>query len=134
MNIRRSQLALLALFLIGLIVHLVCFGSAFLKGAIYAEDLQTLAVRALTVYSVPLGVIVGGIFGGKAVPAATASAGIFWTAAGLSLLWNLLLVVRSLLFVLAEQDTIGSLLAYVDAVSAAGTFLIGGALAYFFAK
>lgn len=134
MSLRRSQLALLALFMIGLVVHLACFGSAFLAGAVYAEDLQTLAVRALAVYSVPLGVIVGGIFGGKADPAARASPGIFWTAAGLSLLWNLLLLTRSLIFVIAEYDTVGSLLAYVDAVSAAGTFLIGGALAYFFAK
>jgi hypothetical protein len=134
MTIRHSQLALLGMFLIGLVIHLVCFGYSFLIGAVYVEDLQTMAVRTLAVYSVPLGVIVGGIFGGAAEQTANASSGTFWTAAGLSLLWNILLLARSLVFVIAAQDSITSLFGYIDAVSAASTFLIGGALAYFFAK
>lgn len=119
MTIRHSQLVLLAMFLIGLVIHLVCFGYSFLIGAVYVEDLQTMAVRTLAVYSVPLGVIVGGIFGGGAERVTKASSGTFWTAAGLSLLWNILLLVRSLVFVIAEQDSITSLFGYIDAVSAA---------------
>ena len=134
MNIRHSQLALVAMFLISLLIHLACFGYSFLVGAVYVEDLQTMAVRTLAVYSVPLGVIVGGIFGGAADLGAKASSSTFWIAAGLSLLWNVLLLARSILFVIAEQDSITSLFGYIDAVSAASMFLIGGALAYFFAK
>jgi hypothetical protein len=134
MTIRHSQLVLLAMFLTGLMIQLVCFGYSFLIGAVYVEDLQTMMVRILAVYSVPLGVIVGGIFGGAAERAAKASSGTFWTAAGLSLLWNILLLMRSLMFVIVQQDSITSLFGYIDAVSAASTFLIGGALAYFFAK
>jgi hypothetical protein len=134
MTIRRAQLVLLAMFLISLVIHLVCFAYSFLIGAVYIEDLQTMAVRTLAVYSVPLGVILGGIFGSTADPAAKASPGTFWTAGGLSLLWNLMLLACSLLFVVAEQDSIASLFGYIDAVSAASMFLIGGAVAYFFAK
>lgn len=134
MSIRHSRLALVALFVISLLLHMACFGYVFLIGAVYVEDLQTLTVRTLAVYSVPLGVIIGGIFGGTADPAGPAAPGTFWTAAAFSLLWNVLLVWRTVLFAFGEQDSITSLLSYVDAVAAGGTFLIGGALAYYFAK
>ena len=81
-----------------------------------------------------MGVIVGGIFGGSKNPAATARTNTFWTAVILSILWNLLLVSRSFIFALAEQDSFDNLLAYLNDVPAASTFLISAALAYYFAK
>jgi hypothetical protein len=134
MNVRHAQITLVALFMISLLLHLGCFGYSYISDAIYADDLQTLAVRILAVYSVPLGIMVGGIFGGSAKPADKAAGSTLWTAVALSLLWNVLLVFRSISFALSEQDSIASLLDYVDAVAGVATFLIGGALTYFFAK
>ena len=134
MIIRHAQLMLLALFVIALMLHLACFGYTFLAQAIYVEDLQRLAVRILAIYSVPLGVIVGGIFGASGRAAARARSSTLWAAAALCLLWNLLQLSRSVLFALAKQDSIASLLEYEDAVAAAGTFLISAVLAYYFAK
>lgn len=134
MKLRHPQAILISLFVVALLVHLGCFAWAFRLKAIYVEDLQTLTVHILTVYSVPLGVIIGGVFGGSANPSRPARSTTFWTATALSLLWNLLLASRSLLFAFAGEDSVASLLDYVEAVASASTFLIGGALAYYFAR
>jgi hypothetical protein len=134
MTVRRAQLLLLALFLGSLLLHLACFGYSVLAEAIYLDDLQKLATRILAIYSVPLGVIVGGIFGASGRRVGRAPSPTLWAAIALCVLWNVLLLSRTLIFALASQDSIASLLSYVDAVAAAGTFLIGAALAYYFAK
>lgn len=134
MTVRNAQLLLLALFLGSLLIHLAGFGYTVVAEMIYLDDLQKLATRILAIYSVPLGVIVGGIFGGSGRRIGRAPSPTLWAAIALCAMWNLLLLSRTLIFTVAAQDSIASLVAYVDAVAAAGTFLISAALAYYFAK
>lgn len=134
MRIQHAQITLLAMFLASLLLHLVLFAYTFIAGAVYVEDVQTLAVHILSIYSVPIGIILGGIFGGTAKSKKRAPSSTLWTAIALSILWNVLLVFRSLTFAIVDNDSIMSLLNYIDTVAGAGTFLIGAALAYFFAK
>ena len=134
MTVRNAQLMLLGVFLGGLLWHLACFGYSYYAQAIYVEDLQKLAARMLAIYSVPLGVTAGGIFGASSRQARRTPSSTLLAAASLCALWNVLLVSRTLIFAMASQDSITALLDYVDAVAAAGTFLIGATLAYYFAK
>lgn len=134
MRIRRTQIALGAVFVAALLVIVGCLVYALLAKKIYADDLQALTIQVLAVYSVPLGIIVGGIFGGSAKPSGKGRTYTFWIALILSLLWNALLVFRSSLFAIADQDSTIWLKNYFETVAAAGTFLIGAALAYYFAK
>jgi hypothetical protein len=50
----------------------------------------------------------------------------------LAVLWNVLLAWRSISFSLATEDSIAGLIAYLDKIAGAGSFLVAGALAYFF--
>ena len=134
MKLADTRVVLLILYLAGMALHLACFGYAVAVGAVYVEDLQKLAVLTLAVYSVPLGVILGGFFGGTMKRPACGLQHKFWTAAVLSIFWNLLLLSRSLVFAFAGTDSITSLVGYFETVAAASTFLVSGALAYFFAK
>jgi hypothetical protein len=117
-----------------MVVNVAIIIYTYLSGAIYSEDLQNLSLVILTVYSVPLGVVIGGIFGkrhNKQIPAPMVA---FYTALCLTLIWNLFLLVRTVAFGVAEQDSVASLTGYLTTVSSSGSFLVGGALAYFFAR
>jgi hypothetical protein len=100
----------------------------------WPQDLQTLLLKLLAVYSVPLSVILGGIFGQSRKPLTNPSPAVAWTAIVLAVLWNLLLVWRSISFTLASVDSVSDLVEYLDAIASAGTFLVAGALAFFFTK
>lgn len=136
MSKRGAQFALGGLFLAFLVAHVVCFSVAYLMGAIDVEDLSNMTVRILAIYSVPLGVVLGGVFGGTSLPTDRGEFGVLCFALVLSTLWNLLLVVRSVVFVISEGSphAIAELFSYFDTLTAASTFLIGGALAYYSAK
>ena len=138
MTINKARVMLLVPFLGSLIIHILAIMTVYQAGAIYRDDLTTLLPKVLTIYSVHLAVIFGGIFGqqarrGKQVPATA-----FWIALTVTLLWNLLLVWRSISFALIAfnmgEDRINDYLAYLDIVSSTGAFLVVGALAYFFSK
>lgn len=79
-----------------------------------------------------MAVILGGIFG-KRKPAGTTAPGLpFRVALVLSALWNLLLLWRAVAFYFASDDRAANLITYWDTVAAASSFLVAGALAYFF--
>lgn len=124
----------MTLFLAFLMAQGGAMAIAYVRGAIYADDLQHLLVRLLTIYSVPLGVIIGGIFAHDSRAPERLVGTPFWAALVMASAWNLLLMFRTIVFMLSAEDSMASLAAYFDAVSAAGLFLVGGALAYFFAR
>lgn len=121
-------------FIAGLVLQLLAFIFTYRKGEISGQDISSLTTKLLAIYSVQMAVILGGIFGQLKTPQRIASVLAFWIAFVLSLLWNLLLLWRSVAFYLAENDQTGDLVAYLDMVSGGSSFLVVGALAYFFAK
>lgn len=131
MSLTRARAFIVATFLAGLVLQLLAVSLTYVRSEIGAKDLLDLIIKLLSVYSVPLAVILGGVFGDLKT-AGRASRLPFWLAFILSLLWNLLLLWRSIAFFLATDDRASRLLGYLDAVSAASSFLVAGALAYFF--
>lgn len=134
MRVNSVRLWLLSLFVASLILHFVVFAYTYLAEAIYAEDLQSLTLEILAIYSIPLGVILGAFFGQgdqrdtKVVPSA------FYVAFALSVVWNGLLFARTLVFGFAKEDFVGDLVTFLQSTSAASSFLIAGVLAFFFSK
>jgi hypothetical protein len=133
-NINRAKSTLVIILLAGMVVNFGIVTYTYLRDAIYAEDLQHLSIVILSVHSVPLGVVIGGIFGQRRSKRRQTPMLAFYTAVGLTLIWSFLLLTRTAIFGLAEQDSVSSLADYLSTVSASGSFLVGGALAYFFAK
>jgi len=124
----------MSIFLLSLLVQL---GSFFLvRTRMWPDEFQDLLLKLLAIYSVQLGVVLGGIFAQPKSPLADPAPWLVWTALLLVLIWNLLLVWRSLAFTLAgaETDSVADLIKYLDGVSSAGSFLVAGGLAFFFGK
>lgn len=120
-------------------IHVLAIFVIFHAGAIYRDDLTSLLPKILAIYSIHFAVMLGGVFGRKdSTRAKQVPAGMFWMALTLILIWNLLLVWRSVSFTLAAfqigEDKISDYVSYLTTVSSSGAFLIVGALAYFFSK
>jgi hypothetical protein len=125
---------LVIVFMTGFGICLAAVGIAYLRGAIYADMLKDMVVQLLAIYSMPLGAIIGGVFGQRGSGDAPAPAQAFWLALAIALLWNALLVVRIVAFGVAREDDLALLTAYLKEVSAAAGFLVAGVLAYYFAR
>jgi len=132
MRFSVAQTWILLAFLTSLLLELLLVAVSFMKLAIYPLDLRDLAVRFLTIYSVPIGVIISGIFGKSPTANQIAPQRAFWTAFALSVIWNALILGRTLLFTFSSEDQVSSLVEYVNSVSAASSFLTVSALTYFF--
>jgi hypothetical protein len=127
-----AQTWILLVFLAALLIELSLVGLSYQRREIYAQDLLDLALRFLVIYSVPLGVIVSGIFAKSASADRVAPKTAFWIAVALAAVWNLLILVRTLLFTFSRDDRVGSLVDYVNGVAAASSFLTVASLTYFF--
>ena len=130
MTLNQAKLGLIGIFVGSLLVQAIAFFAVSRR--MWPEDLQSLIIKLLAVYSVHLGVIAGGAFAQeKARPPRTSTVA---SAAALlmALVWNLLLVGRSLSFAFARQDSAADLIKYLETVSDYGSFLVVGALAFFF--
>ncbi len=134
MTLGKAQAILASLFLIFFAAIVVLVAVSFLKGEIYANSVGSVFVKVLTIYSVQLAVIAGGIFGRHTSQPGHPSLPAFWTAFGLASTWNLLLMWRFAAFTFSAEDVIGSVITYLDSVAPASSFLVSGALAFFFAK
>jgi hypothetical protein len=86
------------------------------------------------VYSVPFGIILGGMFAQRRSERPASEPAISWFALSLAAVWNLLFVVRSLrLSFSGSGDSVHDFTTYLDKVSAASFFLISSALTFYFA-
>jgi hypothetical protein len=132
MTMNRARFSLLAIFLAFLVAQLISF--LLMNQRLWPDELSTIVLKLLAIYAVYLGVILGGIFAHPQRILEQPSPATAWTAILVSVLWNLLLVWRSVLFCLANQDSVGELIKYLDTVASAGSFLVAGALGFFFAK
>lgn len=125
---------LILVFIGGFAISAAMTGLAYARGAIYADTLKDIVVRLLVTYAMPLGTIVGGVYGQRDAVGAPSSAQAFWVALIVALLWNLLLVVRIVVFGFAKEDDAAALIAYFNDVSTASVFLVTGTLAFYFAR
>jgi hypothetical protein len=132
MSMNQARFGLMGVFLVSLILQL---GAFFLvRGRMWPEEFQGLVLKVLAVYSVQLGVVLGGIFAQPRTPLADPPRGLAWSALLLTALWNMLLVVRSISFSLAAEDSATDLMKYVDAIGSGSAFLVAGVLVFFFGK
>jgi hypothetical protein len=132
MKFSVAQFCILSVFVVSLLLALCLVGFSYGKNAIYAEDLRELTVRFLAIYSVPLGLIVSGIFAKSDSSKGVAPGRAFWTAIALAAIWNALILGRTLLFTFAAEDQVSSLVDFISGVAAASSFLTVAALTYFF--
>jgi len=91
----QARFGLLGIFVFCLLAQLVAFFSVSHK--MWPEELQSLVLTILSIYSVHLTVILGGIFAQPKGPLEDPPASLPWTAVVLALLWNVLLIWRSIL-------------------------------------
>jgi hypothetical protein len=131
MTMARVRSTLFIMFLASLALQVIAF--FFVRYKMWPEDFQALILRILTIYSVPLAVVLGGIAAQPRDGLAAAPLLPGWAAIVLTALWNLLLIGRSLGFVLAEQDSVASAVSYLDAVASSSSFLVAGVITAFFA-
>ncbi len=130
------QLRLLSIFLFFFALQAVLLVVCQVSNGIGSEKLKELAVQLITIYSVPLSAIVGGIFAKKGLPANLN--GVFYASVALVIVWNALFAWRTCELTLAAlrvlEDRAKDFADYMESVSKASTFLISGLLTYYFAK
>jgi len=132
MSMNQARFGLMGIFLVSLVLQLVAI---FLtRNRMWPEELLSLVLKLLGIYSVQLGVVLGGIFSQPRGPLAEPPSGLTWTAFALVTMWNLLLAWRSISFGIAAQDSVGDLIKYLDSIASSSSFLVAGVLTFFFAK
>jgi hypothetical protein len=132
MTMNQARFALLGVFVGCLVVQLGAFFMT--RSKMWPEDFLSLTLKLLAIYSVQLGVVIGGIFAQPRTPMADPPAGLTWTALALAALWNFLLVWRSVSFSIAPQDSVGDLIKYIDTIGAGSSFLVSGVVTFFFGR
>jgi membrane protease YdiL (CAAX protease family) len=131
-----AQLWLLSIFLFFFAVQTVLLVVCQVTNGIGAEKLKDLIVQLVTIYSIPLSVILAGIFAKRR--RAAKLDGIFYASVVLAILWNGLFAWRTVELTLAAigvgVDNAKYFSEYLESVSKVSTFLISGLLTYYFAK
>jgi hypothetical protein len=131
-----TQLWLLAIFLIFFALQTALLVVCRTSNGVGADKLKDLIVQLVTIYSVPLSVIIAGIFAKRR--RAAKLDGIFYVSAVLAILWNGLFAWRTVELTLAAigvgEDKAKDFSEYLESVSKVSTFLISGLLTYYFAK
>ena len=131
MTMQRARLALLAIFAGCLALQIVALIAV--RTRMWPEELTDLLLKLFSLYSVHLGVILGGIFvprRPKGRPVQTLA----WTALLLALAWNVLLGWRVIAFSLAASDSAADVGSYLETVGPASAFFVSAVLGFFFTK
>jgi hypothetical protein len=124
----------LAVVLLGcLILQLLGVVWLWLQHAPYPDDASQVVIALLKIYPVPMGVILAGIFARRITPEGFLAHLPFLIALAVSAIWNLLLIGRTAAFVFAPTDSRSGYIGQVEGLVGSATFLVAGAIAYFFA-
>jgi hypothetical protein len=134
MNLNLSRGALLVVFLVFLMAQIVIIYSVGVANRVFVDEEMALITQVLSIYSVQLAVILGGMFAMKKTALPQATPFLVWSAIGLSLMWNSLLLGGTLLFAVSDAWKIHDIRSYLETVSRSSSFLVAGALALFFAS
>jgi hypothetical protein len=139
MSLRSAQLRIAATFLAGLLCNSAAVLITYARGSIFADDLRTMLERLLAVYSGPLAIVIAGFFGQEAPDQKPVTSN-FWLAIVVSVIWNMFLLwggiglLASSLGSQPKESAIDDFLSYISTISSSATFLVSGALTYFFVK
>jgi hypothetical protein len=137
-TLTQGRRLLAGTFVISLVIEFTIIFVILLLGAIGTDDVLRIDTQLLSIYSVHFAVIIGFQFKhNKADPEPAVDN--VWLAFALVALWNLLIIFRFAEFLIAaadngRNDTVRSLIDYTDGIARAGSFLVVGVLAFFFAK
>ena len=132
MSMNQARFGLMGIFLAGLVLQI---GAYFVvRNQLWSDDFHSLLLKLLGVYSVQLGVVLGGIFAQGGARLEDPPTALAWSALALAALWNLLLVWRSISFSVAAQDSVGDMLKYLDTIASGGSFLVAGVVTFFFGR
>jgi|SRR5271155_5027544 hypothetical protein len=133
MTITRARTTLAMTFLAGLVIQAAIFFELVREHALSPVEAWPIIKTLALTYSVPLTVIIGGVFAPSEPSRDRPRPFTFWFAFGVSALWNLLLVVPAILYFYSE-NAIPADVQVALKNSASYNFLVAGALTYFFAS
>jgi hypothetical protein len=128
----RAKISLTGVFLLSLAVQLI--GISAVHSTMWPEDYQSVLLKLLHIYSVPLGVATGGILATSKSKDGFVDGSLVWISLGLVLLWNGIFVTRTLAFCFSAHDSAKDMMGFYQEISTGSSFLIAGVLAFFFGK
>jgi hypothetical protein len=134
MTIIKARIALLCAFMIAFAIQISAFVFAYLGGRIYSDEVQALVLLLTKIYSVPLAVVIAGLFTEKNNRRKATHRPLFGIALVLCLVWNVLLLWRSLVFGFGRAGTDVELTDYLNTITSASSWLIAGVLSFFFVR
>lgn len=105
MTNRKTKSYLVMMFLLCLAIEISLLFSLVAKHALRMDTAVSLIKDVIKVYFVPLGVVLGGIFGERNGSPRKASKITSVVAVAVSGIWNLLFLVPTLIYFLSAQDT-----------------------------
>lgn len=134
MTFQKGRLIILLLFLISLVIAILFSFIARMNDRIGEPFLEQLLLTFLKVYSTNLSVIFATAFFKENTDGPIIKRSAFIIAIILCLIWNLLLLVQTGVFVFSNSDDnyVEDLIPYLQNISLNSSFLIAGSLAYFF--
>ena len=131
---RRGQTLLVSVFVSGLAAQLLIIGSCRLDGSLRAEGFYALLLTLLSVYSMPFAVILASVFGDRGARSNRYSNFSFRIAMTVTVLWNVLFCSISMIYRLDGHSGWRGLNRHLQEVSTSASFLIAGALTFFFSQ
>lgn len=134
----RAKFFILWIFLFGLVSSL-SMGFLIKAEDIMREDNINLFFKKIfSVYSVQLSVILATSFIDTVKDSTEISKPLYVSALLLSILWNLIILIRIFLFIYSDftmgSDDAQYLLTFLEDIPSYASFLVAGVLAYFFSK
>jgi hypothetical protein len=133
-NTRQAQGSLVGIYLLFLSASLGAILYLQLVGGMFVDEAIQALIVLIKVYSVPLGVILAGIFAQGKIRAQKVQSNPFIVAIAVSLMWNLLLAWRTAAYVTAVRSDVQTYIAGIQEVGNQASFLAAGALTFFFTK
>lgn len=134
MSRSRAQLFLMLTYIGFFLLNLIGILWLYLNMKIYQEDATVMVVTFLEIYSIPLSVILAGIFAGKSKSKKAYDSKTVLVTFLVSFLWNILLLWSSLAYTLSETGDIESYIADLKQIASKSSFLVAAALVYLFSK
>lgn len=134
MTFEKLRNRILQIFIGFLIIHLICIIVPYFRGEMYSQEFIAIVSKLLAIFGVHFAIIIGGIFGLQDEADKKVSKNLAQVSLLLITLWNILLIWRSISFIISQDDPVKDLSSYLETVSAASSFLIAGVLTYLFTK
>jgi|SRR5579875_1454934 len=132
MTMNKARACLFLIFFVCFLVQLAAYLSV--ENKMWLSDFELLLRKLVGIYSVPLGVILAGVFARPKGSQERPLVFLAYVANALALLWNLLFLWKSIAFTLRSEGSASELIKYMDVVSSFSSWLVTGTLTFFFIK